>query len=567
MLQKRRLLGLGSLWFDELSPQVEAFLVDAGGADEFVLGALRTGPVDGYGGLGAGWLVVTVSRAYLVWHADEGAAHVEELSGEAGWRCDESMARDTFWAGARRLFRGPVVGAKRLRALGELVPMSGRERLCRAAELHHLAGAERWDEPDSVEAAVVFDAHLDAGDASARVGAFEEAAAHFLGAIRWQMHRPEGYARLFEVAPRLSPARRRQVALARQVLAWVDPAARDALAAPLAAAVVSGTRGARFDDVAHDELLVHPGERSRKAAVHRLLARWACGREDAETLRVHCPRADRKTLAELCALVDEVAAMLGIPAPPVHLSGQPAGVSALGHAGRPFVLLAEDHVRDDSARRLTGGQLAFALGMAIEHIRAGHLLLTHEHYVSSLKRRGVQLALVAGEWLGARGLLGAASTRAFGLARPVVGARDVRASVDQSGEWLALSVDAARAQPTALARWAKKRAHRGHRHEAGTDAVFERRGLAEFARLAQYTADRAGLCACGDVDDAITAVFRLRPDAAGALERLRRRGLAGLEDGEVCEELLSRVVELCRFALSEEYARLGAFGCRASTWR
>lgn len=547
MLQKRTPLRLGKRWFDALEASVDAFIVGEAHAEEYLLGALRTGPAAAHEE-GRGWLIVTVSRSFLVCEVEE-VLHVEELASTADLRCEARMGRDVFWAGDRVLFEGPLVGGRKLRRLFEVAALQGHARLLQAARAHHEDGAPRWDEAGTVECEAVYEAHLEAGEAAKGAGRYDEAARHFLAAIRWQMQRPEGYAGLFAVAPRLRGARRAQAELARQVLGWVDPQQAAGLAAPLTRLRVDSPDQPIGDD-AHDEQLVHPDERCRKAAVHRLLARWAHDGGDDEALRTHCRRVDAQEHPDVVACVRRVAELLDVPAPPVHLSGQPAGVCALGRQGNPFILMAQTHVDADSPRRLTGGQLAFALGMQVEHIRAGHLLLTRDQYVGALKRRGVDLALMAGEWLGARGLLGAMGARSVKATKPLR-----RLDAQASGEWLALTVDAARAEPTALARWAKGRAQRGG-DTPRRDPVFERRGLADFARVAQYTADRAGLVACGSLDDAIGAMFRLREGASHALMRLRRRGLAGLGTRDVPTDLAARVEQLCRFALSQAWVEL-----------
>jgi hypothetical protein len=534
MLQKRTTLRIGSLWFDEPTPSIETFLIEELGAEEFLVGLLQTGPLAGQE-VARGWLAMTCRRSFLLWEAAGGVLHVEELARAAAWRVQTGWGRDRFFVGERELFSGPLVAGKRLRQLFELGAKEPVERLVAAAQEHQSAGVCDWTDGASTEAMAVCEAYLEAASQAEEEGDFEQAVELYVGALRWQVRRLEAYEALARLTWSVSRARRHQIKTAKSVLELVDPQTAGEIFGNSACGVLSvgtpATRLATIDDEAHDTRLVHPDEHDRKVALHRLTARWACGERDDDALRAHCERADAQAYPKLHARLERVATLLGIPAPPVHLSRQEAGACALGRGKRPFILLAKSHLEEGSPRQLTDAQLDFVLASQVEHIRAGHLLFTHAEYVQGVRERGVELVLMAGEWLGARGLLGAKKTKAIKLAKPAWGARHAAGS-----EWLALTRDAAKAESTALARWGRTRALHCDDDEACEHSLV-RRELAKFSRIARYTADRAGLLACGSLHAAVDAMRLLEPEI----------------NEPSSEEKRARVDALIRFALSEDY--------------
>lgn len=543
MLQKRQTLCIGSLWFDEPTPTIQTFLIDELDAEEFLVGLLQTGSLAGHEAE-CGWLAVTCRRGFLLWQAAGAESgrqvlHVEELAQKASWRVETGWGRDRFFVGERELFCGPLVGGKRLRDLFELGEKPSVERLVAAAEAHREAGRGDWSDEGSTEAMAVCEAYLEAADRAEEEGRFDRAAEMYVGAIRWEVRRLEAYAALARLTWSVSSERRQQIKTAKRVLELVDPTAAAEIFGDSECGVVSISAkqqpGAQLTERAHDELLVHPGEHERKAALHRLTARWACGQQDDEALRAHCEQADELTHPELHTRLARVARLLDIPAPAVHLSRQEAGCRVLGRGEHPFILLAKSHLDDGNPRWLDTAQLDFVLASQAEHIRAGHLLYTRSEYLQGVKERSLDLALMAGEWLGARGLLGAKKAKALKFAKPALRARDGAGS-----EWLALTRDAARAESTALARWGKSRARDG---KADTcEHGLAKRELAGFARVARYTADRAGLLACGNLHAAVEAMRRLEPaDGLGS---------------EGHDELEERTGQLIQFALSEAYLEL-----------
>lgn len=543
MLQKRTTLRLGSLWFDEPSASVQTFLLEELAAEESLVGLLQTGPVAGQDSIG--WLIVTCRRTFLLWEQVGEVLHFQELERADSWRVKTGWGRDSFIVGDREVFTGPLVGGKKLRQLFELGAKTSLERLVAAAEAHHLAGKGAWTEAGSTEAMAVSESFFEAATEAEGAEDYERAAELYVGAIRWQRERLDAYERLVELAPQVGEARREQVRMAKSVLDLVDAEAAEEIFGRKLQFVLPEARGLAGDcdplsEEAHDEHLIHPDEHRRSVALHRLSARWACGQRDDEALRTHCERAGRKRYPELCEQVERIARFLDIPAPPVHLSRQQAGACAMGRGKKPFILLAKAHLEEDNPRKLSAKQLSFALASQAEHIRAGHLLFTRAEYLTGIKERGVDLALMAGEWLGARGLMGAKKAKVFKVAKPVWGARNAAGS-----EWLALTSDAARAQSTALARWGKSHAlHHGHDEDDGS---LSRRDLAQFSRVARYTADRAGLLACGDLRAAVEAMHQLASQSGATPD----------------SEIDARIDELIRFALSEEYLELHLAGATA----
>ncbi len=388
----------------------------------------------------------------------------------------------------------------------------------------------------------------------------------WIDAIRAAPYRREGYDGLFELVRQMDEAERDEHAFlhrqASEVVSLVLPRLAEELAAD---GLLRGNsddppwqRGfAKLDPELHDKTLVHPGERASSSLAQKWTAALMSDERDVAAIAMHAQPADHPVVT---ATVEAVSAMLGIDAPRVYLSHGSNGVDVLDR-NKPFILLGAAHV-DPANELFLGDQgLAFAIGTQLEHIRAGHLMLTSSEFWKTFGTKSMTAVLAfvpMGDLLGkvtdgavlkwVNKLKGTQATNVSKMAEIV----EKRVSEGAGRETLqsAYAATLGKLRAVGLASAEKEQEH----------LVKER--LADFARCARYTADRVGLLATGDLSDSVHAICALTPSFAPSVATVGEEGLAAAlselhDDGRPrYAELALRISELMTFALSDEFQQL-----------
>ena len=253
-----------------------------------------------------------------------------------------------------------------------------------------------------------------------------------------------------------------------------------------------------------------------------------------------------------------------------------SGAQVFGEEGtsRPaLLLLGAAHLNEDHPQYLTDRQVVFVLATQLEHIKAGHLVLTSSEFWGAFRAKALSGGMALLSFIPVGSALG---QLADGFAKPIL--EQLKKGADNA--LFRKLVRAAERQITEGAAHNKLQSA----YEAGLDAllVSERRAqmnqrdeasmvkeeLADFARAALYTADRFGLLAVDALGEAVHAMILLSSHH-GELPRVKREGLAAFlaevdpEQGTLRhEELAMRCAELFDFALSPERfeAREALFG-------
>ncbi len=227
----------------------------------------------------------------------------------------------------------------------------------------------------------------------------------------------------------------------------------------------------------------------------------------------------------------------------------------------PFVLIGGQHL-EEGPYQLGPGELAFAVGAEVAHLRFGHSRVTSSEVWDGTWDVGVQAFSVFGSvlTLGGGGLVTSMlgkreAVAAFGRMIPATAFKRA-AGV---GEWMHQGVDAAKkgrgivdgvrgmaAQPPAKV----------------TEIGKEQSELVAIHRVMQLTADRAGLLIAGDLVSAVRALFLIQRSTRDELALAQRHGLlASLsrrdDDGQLLhQDLAVRTAALVSFWLDDEYAEL-----------
>jgi tetratricopeptide (TPR) repeat protein len=367
-----------------------------------------------------------------------------------------------------------------------------------------------------------------------------------------------GYEHLLELESGIDAPRHRKLDTVRQILALLDPEAADRLGVSTAfepaeadAKELPALDEPVGDDV-HDEQLTHPEERVRKNAFGKLVGKYVVSEETSDA-RLHCEIIREDTYPVPFDLTTQLARLVDLDPPDVFISHQRAGIRALGQADDPFILIAMSHLDRDSERYLPPASLCFALAAQLEHIRAGHLIITEAEYHQSLKKTGIKGVFAAVEMLPLGSLLSKTPISKIGEAIGAFKERTKR-------KWLTGALDLAESRGGDAFGWAtnKLRERVANGDERTQREALMKEHVAAFVLGALFTADRMGLLACDSVLAATYAMLRLSPTAFEAIPRVEREGLGVLfDDGEQTHrELAHRLSELFDFALSDEYQSL-----------
>jgi tetratricopeptide (TPR) repeat protein len=387
-----------------------------------------------------------------------------------------------------------------------------------------------------------------------------KAAERYITLIRHAPFAREGYARLFKLADSLDDD---ALSPAAEVLRLLQPemAASVAGLPPRHQPAELPREYGRLDDEDHDQRIVHPGERVSSRIAQKWLGALLHGERDTSDIERHARKVDGSKYPQVLAVVRSVSAMLGVEPPRLFLSFGSSGVDVLGDDD-PIVLLGACHLDAHDERHLDLRHLTFALATQIEHIRAGHLILTSSELWKTLGMTSATALLAfvpMGDFIGRltdtsvlKWMSKFKGTTETKVTRKLLEVAEARVKEGATRDGVQSAYTAALAKVRQL----------GLRDEEEEQPTMVKERLADFARCALYTADRVGLLACDDLAVAVDAIVRMSPTYSSYATRLDDEGLVPLltevdEDGKPRnEELALRIGELFKFALSEDYGRL-----------
>lgn len=316
----------------------------------------------------------------------------------------------------------------------------------------------------------------------------------------------------------------------------------------------------------HEELLRHPGERERAQIAQRWFGELLVQAESAGELELHCQRLDSARHPELMEKLERLASFLGVMMPRCYLSHGLPGARVLGGATSPLILVGAAHFEQESAWALSLREQVFIVGAQLEHIRAQHVILTSSEFWGAFRAKSLDGAALALSLVPIGGMLGKVTDKMLGpllkkLAEPGVQTPLIKSLSSYLGQKLEQQVSADGLQSTYEATLGKLIIF-GQRGPSQPAETLLKEQLADFARAAMYTADRVGLLACDDLEEATRALLKLSRGGPGALELLMTQGVAGLlaqdQEAQRLEELLGRLSQLYQFAISEDYLRMRA---------
>lgn len=384
-----------------------------------------------------------------------------------------------------------------------------------------------------------------------------DAALSYLTAIRQAPFEARGYERLFALRDALED--RWSLMLAGEILRLLNPAVAGELAwLPERERIDLPHEFEQIDDDAHDAKIVHPTERGSTTFVQRWIGSLTRDERDTRDIEIHAQRGDDPALV---AMLESASKLAGNDVPRLYLSHGTAGVEVLG-ADDPFLMLGACHLDATDPRHLSTRELAFTLASQVEHIRAEHVLLTSSEFWRTFgtKSATTLLAFVPLGDVVSKLTDGALLkwVKKFGGSS----SGPIRKTLELLEKRIADGVTGESVQSAYTASLAKLRSA-GLEPPDESSLVKER--LADFARAAQYTADRVGLLACDDVAAAVSAMVRLSPTLSAHATELADGGfvqfMGAAADEPALEELILRVGELLKFALSDDYAALRDHVC------
>jgi hypothetical protein len=213
-----------------------------------------------------------------------------------------------------------------------------------------------------------------------------------------------------------------------------------------------------------------------------------------------------------------------------------------------FVLIGGRHLEPESEYRMTPGELAFALGAEVAHLRFGHSRVTSDEVWAGALEKGKQgLDLALGVLPLLRGLKVARRVHQVvqrvpmdALQRAVTSARMLRRGVEK--------------------KLGPRHAEPATRGGEMLSAINEE--VVAAHRVMQLTADRAGLLLCGDPCAALRAIMLARSDYREELPVAEREGIdvvlarRTIDGKMVHQDLAVRVAALLSFYLSDDWVRL-----------
>jgi len=291
----------------------------------------------------------------------------------------------------------------------------------------------------------------------------------------------------------------------------------------------------------HEGLVVHPREKQeRRHKLASLLGRvlhLLQGDHVARTVTRVCESGSESAYKSLDAANKGCAGFLGIPPPPVYIARgeEPLFTAMVDRAA--FICAHHDFVAD-SGGSLSESELRFAVAHQQEHIKNGHtalLQISAERLealmldqVPFLFRTPIQLA-----------------SKAIGFSRANVAAKKI-------GDWLPDKSKTAKVFDTVGDLLPDK-----DQETILPEVVHD--WVRSWIQGVEYSADRAGLLACGSIHSAVSAIIVLSPEFSEA--RGKGAGIRALIAEAAPEDRAAadRIRELLRFAFSREYlAYVGA---------
>lgn len=416
---------------------------------------------------------------------------------------------------------------------------------------------------------------VELGDLCEARAEWTRASRTYLTLIRQAPFNPSGYERLFSIAHRLDGEPH-----ARMLLGQVANLAR--LLGPARAEQIAARVGKQLPEIPpsfpqppqlsgdlskerHDQVVVHDGERATSSLAQRWVGDLIMDTESTRDIERHCQQVSERSHPELAEITSRVSSFLKIPTPRLFLSHGLTGIQVLGADSTPFLLLGAGHLDEDHPQHLSLRQQCFAVASQLEHIRAGHLLLTSSEFWGAFRDRALTGAVALLSLIPLGGFLGKfADGVAGGLFGKLKGAWDnntMKKIVEYGEKKLADGAAADGIQSAYEATLGQVFAI-GYLQSRKDDESLLKEQLADFARCAMYTSDRLGLLMCDDLDEAVRAILLLSPRTAAEIATLEREGLEGLlqkkaEDGSLAnQELALRFGELFKFALSDAYFAL-----------
>ncbi len=290
----------------------------------------------------------------------------------------------------------------------------------------------------------------------------------------------------------------------------------------------------------HEGLVVHPREKQeRRHKLASLLGRvlhLVQGDEAAKTVTRVCESGTDTTYPALDLANKACSGFLGVQPPAVYVARgeEPLFVAMLDRA--PFLCVHHDYVAE-SNRKLSESELRFGLAHQLEHVKSGHtalLQISPERLealmldqVPFLFRTPIQLA-----------------SKAVGFSRANLAAKKI-------GDWLPDNSRTAKVFDTVGDLLPDK-----DQETILPEVVHD--WVRAWIQAVEYSADRAGLVACGSVGSAVSAIVALSPELAAAKHKIPtlRRLLSDCERTD--RATADRIRELLRFAFSREYLTFAA---------
>lgn len=404
---------------------------------------------------------------------------------------------------------------------------------------------------------------------------WERACATYLTLVCQAPFNTTGYERLFAMEEHLveTPQVRQLLGQAAALLSLLAPARAQALAQALGAQlpapptphVLPPVLIASLGQASHDEQIVHEGERATASLAQRWVGDLISDLESTRDIERHCQQVSARHHPELAELIARVANFLDIPTPRCFLSHGFTGIQVMGHQTAPFLLLGAGHLDEDHAQYLSLRRQCFAVAAEIEHIRAGHLVLTSSEFWGSFRASALTGASALLSLVPIGGMLGKLADGVAGGLLGKLGKSWENATFQKAISFTHKKISdggAADGIQTAYDFTLGKAVALGQAQQGKDQESLLKEQLADFARCAMYTADRMGLLLCDSLEDAVAAILLLSPRTAPEVLLLREVGLESLlqkreaAGGLVHQELAMRLGELFKFALSTEYAQL-----------
>ncbi len=264
---------------------------------------------------------------------------------------------------------------------------------------------------------------------------------------------------------------------------------------------------------------------------------------DFATLKLYCERVVAAD-SPLLSVVDEAATLLGLGHVDVYISRGHDDVGVRAFRERNIILLlGGQHVESESRHYLTPTELRFCIASELGHIRFGHRRVSPQDVLRGALQKGKQGVDVALSVLPVLG--GLRLTNRLGMVTAKLSLPQIHKAV-RTARTLSQAVDSA--MPP------KQQAH--------MDMSQANEDLLEAHRLAQLSADRAGLVCCGDLVAAVLSLLKGRTDYVRVASQVAELGLLrAIEQQESSNasafaDLRLRVGSLISFYVSDEYEQL-----------